>query len=147
MSTISTTAPLRDLILVQLDKPDTVSTGGIIIPDSVKRERPDRGVVLRVGPDAHELSPGDVVFFRKGSGLPHPNDILCRFLEEVEVLAVHREKAAPPPDVIDWVVATCYVGDAGIEPATIDGMALHRLDEAITPAGVDAMAIPSDGEP
>lgn len=109
MSTISTTAPLRDLVLVQLPARETESAGGIIIPSTAREGAPDRGTVLRTGPDAREVSPGDVVFFRRGSGLPHPSDETCRILEEVEILAIHRERAEAPPEVADWVAETHYV--------------------------------------
>jgi len=42
--------PLADRVLVEpLDK-ETVSKGGIIIPETVDKERPDQGRVVAVGP-------------------------------------------------------------------------------------------------
>lgn len=40
--------PHRDRIIVEVLDSDTVSTGGILIPDAAK-EKPNRGLVLSVG--------------------------------------------------------------------------------------------------
>ena len=41
--------PLRDRIIVKRLAPETISAGGIVIPDA-HQEKPDRGIVLAVGP-------------------------------------------------------------------------------------------------
>jgi co-chaperonin GroES (HSP10) len=55
--------PLRALVLVRRDDPETVKDG-IIIPDNVK-EFGWRATVIRSGPDATTYLPGEVILFLK----------------------------------------------------------------------------------
>jgi len=55
--------PLRALVLVRRDDPETVKDG-IIIPDNVK-EFGWRATVIRPGPDATTYQPGEVILFLK----------------------------------------------------------------------------------
>ena len=67
--------PLGDRILVKPDEvEDEKSPGGIIIPDTARKEKPERGEVIAIGPgkrgDDNELIPvdvkvGDTVVFSK----------------------------------------------------------------------------------
>ena len=68
--------PLGDRVVVEPLDPETMSAGGIIIPDTV-REKPMRGRVVAAGPggrtDAGRLTPlgvkaGDTVLYSKWSG-------------------------------------------------------------------------------
>ncbi len=68
--------PLHDRVVVRRIEEDTKTTGGIIIPDTVK-EKPMQGEVIAVGPggrdDSGKLVPldlkvGDRVLFGKWSG-------------------------------------------------------------------------------
>ncbi len=68
--------PMEDRILVEPVEADEKTTGGIILPDSV-REKPQRGIVIAVGPgkllDSGQrgemsVSVGDEVFYGKYSG-------------------------------------------------------------------------------
>ncbi len=67
--------PLSDRVVVRRMDPESVSTGGIIIPDSAS-EKPNQGEVLAVGPGERlnngNLAPvavkvGDLVLFGKYS--------------------------------------------------------------------------------
>ncbi|MBP9816936.1 MAG: co-chaperone GroES [Candidatus Pacebacteria bacterium] len=66
--------PLSDRVVVRpLSASETVSASGIIIPDTVNKEKPEQGTVVAVGPgkyDDGDLVPmtvkkGDVVLFSK----------------------------------------------------------------------------------
>jgi chaperonin GroES len=67
--------PLGDRIVVQPSSREEVSLSGIIIPDTAKAEKPERGIVVAVGPgkwneDGDERIPvsvkaGDTVIFSK----------------------------------------------------------------------------------
>jgi len=66
--------PLSDRVLVKPLAKDEVTKSGIVIPDTVEKERPERGEVIAVGPgkrlDSGELAPiglrvGNKVMFRK----------------------------------------------------------------------------------
>ena len=68
--------PMYDRIVVRRTEEETVSAGGIVIPDSAK-EKPDQGEVLAVGPgkrtDDGKTLPitvkvGDRILFSKYSG-------------------------------------------------------------------------------
>lgn len=65
--------PLNDRILVKRMDEESVTSGGILIPDTAK-EKPLKGTVIAVGPgsrnDAGDLVPmelkvGDIVYFNK----------------------------------------------------------------------------------
>lgn len=67
--------PLGDRVLVKPEEiEDTKSPGGIIIPDTASKEKPERGTVVAVGPgkvgDDNDVIPmsvkaGDTVMFSK----------------------------------------------------------------------------------
>jgi len=66
--------PLQDRIIVERVEEETTTAGGIIIPDTVSKEKPQKGKVLAVGKgafDEHggrismEVKVGDVVLFSK----------------------------------------------------------------------------------
>jgi chaperonin GroES len=68
--------PLHDRVLVRRMEDETVSAGGILIPDNAK-EKPSRGEVLAVGNGKHldngdvrplDVKVGDKVLFGKYSG-------------------------------------------------------------------------------
>jgi len=66
-------SPLADRVVVQPFPKEEISASGIIIPDTAKQDKPERGTVVAVGPgkyDGDELSSmtvkvGDVVLFSK----------------------------------------------------------------------------------
>ena len=68
--------PLQDRVLIRRIEPEAKTSGGIIIPDTV-REKPMEGEVVAVGPGARdpsgvlhalEVKAGDRVLFGKWSG-------------------------------------------------------------------------------
>jgi len=68
--------PLHDRVIVRRMEEETVTSGGIVLPDSAK-EKPSRGEVIAVGPgksnDKGDLTPmsvkkGDTILFGKYSG-------------------------------------------------------------------------------
>ena len=58
--------PLNDFILIETQKTEDLTKGGIIIPDS-SRENSGVGEVLEVSPDlkTKSIKKGDTVFYRK----------------------------------------------------------------------------------
>lgn len=93
--------PLRDIVLVERHKPETKSSGGIVLPGAAKGV-PDTGTVLAVGPGYNceqtgqfvetSVKVGDTVVFTSTSGYPikldgYPEeDILT--MREVEIMGV-----------------------------------------------------------
>lgn len=66
--------PLGDRLLVKAIKADEQTKSGIIIPDTVEKERPERGEVIAAGPGrldekgsrvAMDVKVGDKVVFKK----------------------------------------------------------------------------------
>ena len=90
--------PLRDHILIEPLKEER-KKGGIILPDTVEKDRPEKGRVLAVGPGktdqngkriAMEVKKGDIVLFSKYG----PNEIKIndkKTGKEVEYLIAKEE--------------------------------------------------------
>lgn len=66
--------PLGDRLLVEAISEDEITKAGIILPDTVDKEKPEKGRVVALGSGklldngqrlAWELKVGDVVFFKK----------------------------------------------------------------------------------
>ena len=66
-----TIKPLADRVLVQPSTPETVTKGGIIIPDTAK-EKPQKGIVVSAGPgkkyEPVTVKVGDSVLYGKYAG-------------------------------------------------------------------------------
>jgi chaperonin GroES len=61
--------PLADRVIVRLEKSETKSAGGIIIPDTAQ-EKTQSGVVVAVGDDKEviKVSPGQKILYDKYAG-------------------------------------------------------------------------------
>jgi chaperonin GroES len=61
--------PLADRVIVKLEKSETKSAGGIIIPDTAQ-EKTQGGVVVEVGDDKEviKVKPGDKILYDKYAG-------------------------------------------------------------------------------
>lgn len=59
--------PRADRVVVKRDDADSISKGGIVIPEKAKEEQSE-GVVVAAGPDTLELEEGDKVIFGKFAG-------------------------------------------------------------------------------
>ena len=63
--------PLHDRVIVKADPAETVTKGGIIIPDTAQ-EKPQRGTVVSAGPGKKDepmsVKPGDKVLYGKYAG-------------------------------------------------------------------------------
>lgn len=92
-------SPLADRVVVQPASKEEVSASGIIIPDTAKAEKPERGTVVAAGPgrwneDGDERVPmtvkvGDTVLFSKyGYDEVKIDGVEYLILAESSVLAV-----------------------------------------------------------
>jgi len=89
MTNIVKLRPLRDHIAVRRVEEETVSAGGIVIPDSAT-EKPVQGTVVAVGtaPDM-QIKLGDTILFGKQTGTEiKVNEETLLILREDEVIAV-----------------------------------------------------------
>ncbi|MDR0669862.1 MAG: co-chaperone GroES [Treponema sp.] len=61
--------PLADRVIVRLEKSETKSAGGIIIPDTAQ-EKTQSGVVVEIGDDKEviKVSPGQKILYDKYAG-------------------------------------------------------------------------------
>ena len=66
--------PLRDHVILEAITQDEKTKGGIVLPDTASKERPEQGKVVAVGPGRinlkgqrvpMELKKGDIVLFSK----------------------------------------------------------------------------------
>jgi chaperonin GroES len=95
--------PLHDRVLVRRIESDARTSGGIIIPDTVK-EKPQQGEVIAVGPGARnehgeivplDVRPGDRVLFGKWSGSEvqiEGEELMI--MKESDILGIIEGKAA-----------------------------------------------------
>jgi len=84
--------PLSGNVLIEQIDAETVSAGGIIIPDAAK-ERPSQGIIVALAADASdEVCIGDRVIYKKfgGTAITHDGrdylilpdgDLLAKFVE------------------------------------------------------------------
>lgn len=88
--------PLRDQVLIEPLKQE-VKRGGIILPDTVTKERPEQGKVIAVGEGRWEdgklvkpsVKKGDVVLFTKyGPNQIKIDDHEYLIAEEKDILAI-----------------------------------------------------------
>jgi len=84
--------PLRDRVLVQVEKAETKSSGGIIIPDTAQ-EKTQTGKVLAVGPGTEKekitVSVGQKVMYDKYAGTQVKIDgEECLILKAADIIAL-----------------------------------------------------------
>ena len=89
--------PLGDRVVVKPIKQEEVSKGGVILPDTASKEKPQEGEVIAVGPGklsdegkriAMEVKEGERVIFAKYAGTEYKiNDDEYLILRETDILA------------------------------------------------------------
>ncbi len=81
--------PLGDRVIVEPIEQESMTAGGIVLPDTAK-EKPQEGTVLATGPDVEaELAEGDRVMYAKYAGTEvkmDGKDVII--LSEENILAV-----------------------------------------------------------
>jgi chaperonin GroES len=92
--------PLNDHVLIKPLNGDEVSKAGIILPDTVDKEKPEKGEVVATGPgkllENGQRAPmsvkvGDKVIFKKYSPDELPGDEDLMVIKEEDILAVIGE--------------------------------------------------------
>jgi len=63
-----TPKPLHNRIAVTLDKPETVSAGGIILPATTFKSGTE-GIVIAIGPKVEQIKVGDHIKFGEHAGI------------------------------------------------------------------------------
>jgi chaperonin GroES len=90
--------PLRDHVILQPMKQEEKTKGGIVLPDTASKERPEQGKVVAVGPGRlnsrgqripMEVRRGDVVLFSKyGPNEVKVDDKEYLVAKEEDILAI-----------------------------------------------------------
>jgi chaperonin GroES len=88
-----TLRPLGDRIIVKASTQEEVTKSGIVLPDTVEKEKKEQGEVIAVGSGEKitklGLKVGDVVMFGKYSGDEvEIDDVEYKVLKDEDVLAV-----------------------------------------------------------
>jgi len=60
--------PLGERVVVKPEKEEKKTKGGIYLPDTASKEKPQKGEVIAVGPDFKGVKKGDKVIFAKYGG-------------------------------------------------------------------------------
>jgi len=85
--------PLSDHVIVKPIAEDEVTKSGIVLPDTVDKERPEKGEVVAIGPGklldnaqraAMSVKVGDIVMFKKYS----PDEIK---VDDVDYLVISED--------------------------------------------------------
>ena len=81
--------PLGERVLIKQTKQEEVTKSGIVLPDTVSKEKPIIGEVTAVGKSIKEIKVGDKVIYEKYAGTEvKDNDVTYLLLEEKNVLAI-----------------------------------------------------------
>ena len=82
-------SPLGERVLIKQTKQEEVTKSGIVLPDTVSKEKPIIGEVTAVGKSIKEIKVGDKVIYEKYAGTEvKDNDETYLLLEEKNVLAI-----------------------------------------------------------
>ena len=98
--------PIRDQVLIQREEAESITKGGIVLPD-ISKDRPCRGTVLDVGPgkpydnisdmdESSERVPmnvkiGDRVFYQRYAGNVIDEEQNLLLIRENEIMAIIEE--------------------------------------------------------
>ena len=81
--------PLGERVLIKQTKQEEVTKSGIVLPDTVSKEKPIIGEVTAIGESIKEIKVGDKVIYEKYAGTEvKDNDETYLLLEEKNVLAI-----------------------------------------------------------
>ncbi len=88
--------PLHDYVMLKDTKPEEVTRGGIVIPDSARKKSTEGIVVAKAADAAEEVSIGDRVIYREYSGteitsegekyrMVPSGDLLAKYVESDQI--------------------------------------------------------------
>jgi chaperonin GroES len=89
--------PLNDHVLIKPIQEDEVSKAGIILPDTVDKEKPEKGEIVAIGDGkmlengqraAMSIKVGDIVIFKKYSPDELPGDDDLLMIKEEDIMAI-----------------------------------------------------------
>jgi len=89
--------PISDHVLIEPIKGEEKSKGGILLPQTAEKERPEQGKIIAVGPGKKdetgkiipmEVKPGDMVIFTNGPNEIKIDDQEYLIAKEEDILAI-----------------------------------------------------------
>jgi len=81
-----TAQPLNDRVLITQTKPESISAGGIFLPETTIKSS-TQGIVYAIGPKCDELAVGDYVTFGEYAGIKVVVDgIECLIMRQSDIL-------------------------------------------------------------
>ncbi len=81
-----------DKVVARVTFKETVRESGIVIPENVKAEPQNQGIVESVGSDVKYVKVGDTIFYHPRGGQDFiVNDVVYKVLGESEIYGILRE--------------------------------------------------------
>ena len=56
---------LKQLVLIEKPEKENKTNFGLVLPDTIKNEKPTKGKILSIGKDVKEVKVGQIVLFKK----------------------------------------------------------------------------------
>ena len=82
--------PLGNRVIIRQSNADTITDGGIIIPE-MSQEQPNRGTVIAAGVECKEVKVGDTVEFGEYVGIEITVDGQeCIIMKEIDIFLIIR---------------------------------------------------------
>ena len=80
--------PVKENLIVSLEEVETVTAGGLVIPNSAAKT-PQNAVVLAVGEEVKTVKPGDNLILRQHAGQPFEHEgSEYRLVHVTEIMAI-----------------------------------------------------------
>jgi len=84
---------IEDKVVAEVMKKESVSSGGIILPDGAEKEPQTYGLVISVGAKVTTIKPGDTIICAKHGGQAFMlNDKIMKCYMLAEIFAVVRDE-------------------------------------------------------
>jgi len=89
---MKTVEAICDKIVVKVVFQQEVRKSGIVIPETIKSEPQNRGLVVSIGQDVKYIKVGDTVFYHPRGGQDFiVDDVIYKVLGEAEIYGILKE--------------------------------------------------------
>jgi chaperonin GroES len=86
---------IKDKIFIKVLKQELLTKGGLIVPETIKREPQRYGIVISIGPDVKGIQIGETIMFHdRGGQVVTLNDEEYRVLMESEIYGVIKNQSS-----------------------------------------------------
>ncbi|MHB9161552.1 MAG: co-chaperone GroES [Nitrosotalea sp.] len=80
--------PLYNNVLIKPLEEEATTKSGIYLPERMK-EKPEKGLVVRVGPNVKTINKGDKVFYKKWTSNEIKDDKVYIVIKDEDILATY----------------------------------------------------------